>query len=131
MSDQENTQVVQGLYDSFNAGDITAVLAALSDDVEWVLPSIPKIPFSGAKHGKDRVAEFFGTMAEHQEPQSFEVRGIITQGDQVVARGHYLWHVKTTGRAWEGEFSHHFTVQGGKVTRFQEYTDSAAAMAAF
>ena len=131
MSDQENTQVVQGLYDSFNAGDITAVLAALSDDVEWVLPSIPKIPFSGAKHRKDRVAEFFGTMAEHQEPQSFEVRGIITQGDQVVARGHYLWHVKTTGRAWEGEFSHYFTVQGGKVTRFQEYTDSAAAMAAF
>ena len=131
MSDQENTQVVQGLYDSFNAGDITAVLAALSDDVEWVLPSIPKIPFSGAKHGKDGVAEFFGTMAEHQEPQSFEVQGIIEQADQVVARGHYLWHVKITGRAWEGEFSHHFTVQGGKVTRFQEYTDSAAAMAAF
>ena len=78
MSDQENTQVVQGLYDSFNAGDITAVLAALSDDVEWVLPSISKIPFSGAKHGKDGVAEFFGTMAEHQEPQSFEVQGIIT-----------------------------------------------------
>ena len=99
MSDRENTQVVQGLYDSFNAGDITAVLAALSDDVEWVLPSIPKIPFSGAKHGKDGVAEFFGTMAEHQEPQSFEVQGIIAQGDQVVARGHYLWHVKTTGRA--------------------------------
>jgi len=70
-------------------------------------------------------------MAEHQEPQSFEVQGIIAQGNQVVARGHYLWHVKTTGRAWEGEFSHHFTVQGGKVTRFQEYTDSAAAMAAF
>ena len=131
MSDQENTQVVQGLYDSFNAGDITAVLAALSDDVEWVLPSIPEIPFSGAKHGKDGVAEFFGTMAEHQEPQSFEVQGIIAQGNQVVARGHYLWHVKTTGRAWEGEFSHLFTVQGGKVTRFQEYTDSAAAMAAF
>ena len=111
--------------------EISRLCSALSDDVEWVLPSISKIPFSGAKHGKDGVAEFFGTMAEHQEPQSFEVQGIIAQGNQVVARGHYLWHVKTTGRAWEGDFSHHFTVQGGKVTRFQEYTDSAAAMAAF
>ena len=129
MSDQENTQVVQGLYDSFNAGDITAVLAALSDDVEWVLPSISKIPFSGAKHGKDGVAEFFGTMAEHQEPQSFEVQGIIAQGDQCC--GARPLPLATTARAWEGEFSHHFTVQGGKVTRFQEYTDSAAAMAAF
>jgi len=52
MSDQENTQVVQGLYDSFNAGDITAVLAALSDDVEWVLPSIPKSPFPAPSMGR-------------------------------------------------------------------------------
>ena len=131
MSDQENTQVVQGLYDSFNAGDIAAVLGALSDDVEWVLPSIPNIPFTGAKHGKDSVAEFFSTMAEHQETQSFEVQGMIAQGDRVVGYGHYRWHVKTTGRAWEGDFSHHWTVEGGKVTRFQEYSDSAAAMAAF
>ena len=131
MSDQENTQVVQGLYDSFNAGDIAAVLGALSDDVEWVLPSIPNLPFTGAKHGKDSVAEFFSTMAEHQELQSFEVQGMIAQGNQVVGYGHYLWHVKTTGRAWEGDFSHHWTVEGGKITRLQEYTDSAAAMAAF
>ena len=61
MSDQANTQVVQGLYDSFNAGDIAAVLGALSDDIAWVLPSIPNVPFTGAKHGKDSVAEFFST----------------------------------------------------------------------
>ena len=131
MSHQENAQVVKGLYDSFKAGDIAAVLGALSDDVEWVIPSIPNIPFAGAKQGKDSVAEFFSTMAEHQEPQSFEVQGTVAQGDQVVAHGHYVWHVKTTGRSWEGDFSHHWTVEGGKITRFQEYTDSAAAMAAF
>ena len=88
------------------------MLAALSDDVEWVLPSIPEIPFSGAKHGKDGVAEFFGTMAEHQEPQSFEVQGIIAQGDQCC--GARPLPLATTARAWEGEFSHHFTVQGGQ-----------------
>ena len=131
MSEQENMQVVQALYDNFNAGDIEAVLDALSEDVAWVLPSIPNIAFTGAKHGKDDVADFFSTMADQQEPQSFEVQGTIAQGDRVVAHGHYVWHVKTTGRGWEGDFSHHWTVEGGKVTRFQEYTDSAAAMAAF
>ena len=131
MSEQENTQVVQGLYDSFNAGDIAGILGALSDDVEWVIPNIPNIPFTGAKQGKDSVAKFFSTMAEHQEPQNFELQGMVAQADRVVGYGHYRWHVKTTGRVWEGDFSHHWTVEGGKVTRLQEYSDSAAAMAAF
>ena len=131
MSEQENVQVVQGLYGNFNVGDITAVLGVLSDDVAWVSPSISRIPFAGARHGKDSVSEYFRIIAEHQEPQSFEVQGIIAQGDQVVVYGHYVWHVKATDRSWEGDFSHHWTVEGGKVTRFQEYSDSAAAMAAF
>ena len=131
MSEQEKTEFVQSLYRNFGAGDTAAVLRALSDDVEWVSPGVSKIPFAGTRHGKASVAEFFTIMAEYQEAQSFEVQGMIAQGDQVVAYGHYVWHVKTTGRGWEADFSHHWTVEGGKVARLQEYTDSAAAMAAF
>ncbi|MEE2793134.1 MAG: hypothetical protein VX453_15985 [Acidobacteriota bacterium] len=39
--------------------------------------------------------------------------------------------VKTTDRSWESEFSHHFTVREDQITKFQEYTDTAAAMAAY
>ena len=50
MSEQENVQVVQGLYGNFNVGDITAVLGVLSDDVAWVSPSISRIPFALLNH---------------------------------------------------------------------------------
>ena len=131
MSDKETAAVVQGIYDSFMAGDIAAVIGSLSDNVEWVLPEIPKVPFSGKRQGKDSLTAFFSTMADHQEVRSFNVHGMVVQGNRVVAYGHYEWHVKTTGRGWEGDFSHHWTGEDGKISRLQEYSDTAAATVAF
>ncbi len=131
MSEQDNTRLVQEVYDNFNAGNLEALLGALADDIEWVLPDIPKVPFSGARRGRDSVAAFFSAVAEHQEPKSFDVQGIIAQGDRAVAFGHYAWHVKSTGRDFEGDFAHIFTVEAGRITRFHEYTDTAAATAAY
>jgi ketosteroid isomerase-like protein len=37
----------------------------------------------------------------------------------------------STGREWESDFVHAFTVRGETVTRFQEYTDTAALADAF
>ncbi len=127
MSEQENTQLVQKVYDSFNAGDIEGVLGTLADDIEWVLPDIPQVPFSGARRGRDSVAAFFSIMGDHQEPKSFDVHGIIAQGVRAVAFGHYVWHVKSTDRDFEGDFAHIWTVEGGKLTRVQEYTDTPCA----
>ena len=131
MSEQENTQIVQKIYDNFNAGNIEGLLGALADNIEWVIPDIPKVPFSGARRGRDSVAAFFSTVADHQEPKSFDVQAIIGQGDRVVGFGHYAWDVKSTGRDFEGDFAHIFTVESGKITRFQEYTDTAAFGAAY
>jgi ketosteroid isomerase-like protein len=51
-------------------------------------------------------------------------------GDKVVALGHYAWRVKSTGREFGGDFAHVFTMYNGKVKRFHEYMDTAAASAA-
>ena len=37
----------------------------------------------------------------------------------------------TTGREWESDFAHVLSVRDGKVTRFQEYADTAALADAF
>ena len=59
------------------------------------------------------------------------MREFVAQGDKVAALGHYAWHVKSTGRGWESDFVHVLTVRDGKVTRFQEYTSTAAFVEAF
>ena len=48
-----------------------------------------------------------------------------------VALGHYVWHVESTGREWESDFAHVFTVRDGKLTGFQEYANTAAIADAF
>ena len=131
MSEQENAQFMQGAYDKFNAGDIDGLLSMMADNVEWVLPDMSNVPFAGARSGHASVAAFFKSVLEHQEPKSFDVHGMIAQGNRVVAHGHYVWHVKATGRDFEGDYVHIWTVAGGKITRLQEYTDTASAVAAY
>ena len=130
MSEQENVLLVRRTYENFKAGDLPAVLAAFAEAVEWIQPQVEGISFSGKRRGRDQVAEFFATMSAAQEPVQFEPQDYIAQGDRVVALGHYRWHAKATGRKWESDWAHVYTVRNGQITRFQEYTDTAMAIAA-
>ena len=73
----------------------------------------------------------FQILSGTQEVRQLELREFVAQGDKVVALGHYAWHVKSTDRGWESDFVHVLTVRDGKVTRFQEYTNTAAFVEAF
>ena len=130
MSEQENTKLVQQVYDNFKSGDIEALFKLLSDDIEWQLPEIENVPFAGRWRGHEQMGQFFDSLVDSQEVQHFDPREFITKGDKVVALGHYSWRVKSTGREFGGDFAHVFTVRGGKVVRFHEYMDTAAAAAA-
>jgi ketosteroid isomerase-like protein len=131
MSEQENTLLVQQTYDHFQSGDIPAVLDLLSEDVQWVTAEVEGAPLGGTLRGREQVGQFFQSLSDIQEVRHFEPRDFVAQDDRVVALGHYAWHVKTTGRNWESDFAHVFTVREGKVTRYQEYTDTAALAEAY
>lgn len=130
MSEIENTNIVQNVYENFKAGEIKALLNLLSDDIEWQLPEIDNVPFAGKRRGQEQMGQFFASLVDTQEVQHFEPREFIADGDKVVALGHYAWHVKATGREFGGDFAHVFTMSNGKVIRFHEYMDTAAAAAA-
>src|SRR4051794_21421551 len=131
MSAQDNTRIVQQAYENFKNGDMQGLLGLFSDDIQWDLPNIVNVPFSGKRQGRDKVREFFGLMAQNQENLQLDMSGFIGQGDRVVALGHYAWRVKTTGRDYEADFAHLWTVRDGKLAAFKEYADTAAAAAAY
>jgi ketosteroid isomerase-like protein len=131
MSEQDNVAVVRRAYENFKGGDIPALLGQMADDVDWRLPRIENMPFSGRRSGRDGVADFFSELADAQEPLSFEPREFVAQGDKVVALGSYRWRVRKNGREYDADWAHVFTVRDGKITAFHEYMDSAAASAAF
>jgi len=131
MSEHESRQLVEQAYANFKAGDIQTLLQSMSEDITWQLPDVENVPFAGKRQGRGAVGEFFSTLASLQDARSFEPRDFIAQGDKVVVLGHYVWQVKANGRTYESDFAHVFTVRGGQIVAFHEYTDSAAAAKAF
>ena len=47
MNEQTNTRLVQQAYQSVKAGDFQSFLNALAEDVQWQLPEMENVPFSG------------------------------------------------------------------------------------
>ena len=132
MAEQENIQTVQDAYAAFQRGEIQKVLNTLAEDVEWITPGPPEVlPTAGHRRGRQQVAQFFNLLDEAEEIEQFEPHEFIAQGDKVVALVKYRSRVKTTGRTAESDLAHIFTFRGGKVARFQEFFDTAAAVEAF
>jgi len=132
MQETQNTKVVQDAYAAFGRGDIPGVIANLADDVVWngVYGAGPHVPTSGERRGKAAVSEFFGQVAANVNFLKFEPREFVATGDKVVALGHYT-ATTPTNRTFDSDFAMVFTLRDGKVTHFQEFTDSAAINAAY
>lgn len=128
--EQENTKLVEQIYEHFKRGDIKALLNLLSVNIEWQLPEIENVPFAGKRRGHEEMGQFFESLVGTQEFQHFDPREFIARGDKVLALGHYACRVKSTGREFGGDFAHVFTVHDGKVIKFHEYMDTAAVAAA-
>lgn len=132
MSEQDNVQVVQQIYASFGQGDIPAVLDALAEDVDWVWFGPSEIPWAGQHHGREDMKQFFGAIGETVEVEQYEPREFIAgQGDNVVVLGWQRIRVKATGRSWETNWCHVFTLRDGKITHAREYYDTVPIVDAF
>jgi ketosteroid isomerase-like protein len=131
MSEQQNTRVVQDAYAAFKRGDIQSVINACANDVEWISPGQGILPTGGTYRGQAEVGRFFGLVGQNLDFTAFEPRTYVAQGDTVVGLGSYRAKVKETGKFAEAEFAMVFTIRDGKITRFQEYTDTAAIAPAY
>ncbi len=131
MLEQENTQRIMDAYAAFGRGDIPAVLEALSDDVEWVLPGPADIPLTGTRRGKQAVRGWFGALAEHLEFQALEPREFIAQGDKVVALIYREGTARRSGGTFAAHEAHLWEFKDGKVARHRAFEDTAAVAAAY
>lgn len=131
MSDPTNVDVVQGTYEAFGRGDIPALLGLLTDDVEWTFQGPSMIPFAGPRRGREGVAEFFSLLGETIEFQQFEPREFVAQGDTVVVVGYERNLIKPTGRTFEQEWAHVYTLRDGMIAKGRFFEDTAAYVAAF
>ncbi len=119
-----NLETVQNLYGAFGAGDIPAILAMLSDEVEWdhgyedtsVATLVPRT-------GPDEVVGFFEELGA-LEFKRFDVVNMLEGGNQVVAVIELEVVGKETGREFADQELHLWTFgDDGKVASFRHFLD--------
>jgi ketosteroid isomerase-like protein len=123
---QENVQVVQSFYAAISKGDIGTVLGLMHPQVEWNEAEnflyADRSPYVGADQILNGV--FMRLMGEWEGfkavPEQF-----IGMGDMVAVTGRYHGTYRETGKTVNAQLVHVYTVKDGKLTKFQQYTDTA------
>lgn len=131
MSEQDNKQVVQQVFESFGRGDIPGLLKSLSEDVVWSAPGSADVPYHGERRGHSGATEFFQQLGSNVSFESFEPGAFIAEGDRVVVLGRERGRVNATGKVFDNEWALVFTLSGGKITDFKLYENTAAVVEAF
>ena len=119
----DNGAVISDMYAAFGRGDVPAFLAALDPKVEW--READGFPTPGTFVGPDALVNgvFVPLMAEWD---GFTVTPdeVVVSGERVVSFGHYAGTNKKTGKSFRAPFAHSWRFKDGKVTHFQQYTDT-------
>jgi ketosteroid isomerase-like protein len=131
MDAQENKRVVMEGYQMFQRGDIPRLLERCHDDAAWIDPELEHVSFSGPHHGKAEIARYFQLLDQDAQALHFAPKDFIAEGDKVVVTGEATWQSRLTGRSYNSPWVHVFTLRDGKIARFENYLDTAAAERAF
>ena len=123
-------EVVQSAYAAFGRGDVPAILSLIADDVEWKFFGSRGLPYTGTFRTKDEIAKWFASIPEVDDILVFEPREFIPAGDKVTVLGWERTQARPSGKVFETEWVHVFTVRDGRVARFWGIYDTEASAAA-
>ncbi len=122
---QQNVDVVRKAYEAFGRGDIPALLETFDPSIEWVAP-VGQYRIGGVHKGPDAIAnDFFMVLGELWETLDVSPQEFIDAGDRVITLGTVTGKARTTGKMADSHYVHIFELRNGKVTRFEEYEDTA------
>jgi uncharacterized protein len=128
----DNRQVVEAIYKGFETGDMEAILNNMSEEIVWLHPGNPEeIPFAGRFEGKTGVQRFFDTAFAVIDVLEQKIHSFEASGEKVIVIGYEHMRVKTTGKEYQSNWIHMYTVKDGKAVVFEEFIDTAALVAAF
>ena len=124
---QENVEIVRRMWDSFLAGDVQTALSFYSPDVEWDGTNLPD---GQVGRGHEAILDHVRRWADIWEDWNVEVEDVAAVGtDQVVL----FMRERGSGDAGLKMDERHaelYTLNGGKITRRQGFSDPNEALKA-
>jgi len=120
------TSIVQQAYEAFGRKDVPSMLDLVAEEVDWEFVGSAALPYAGRRGNRKEVGDFFAAIPRADDIHAFEPREFIEAGEHVTVLG---WERSTaidTGKHYESEWVHVFTVKGGKITRWRGFFNTAA-----
>ena len=100
--------------------------------IVWLHPGDPEqIPFAGNFEGKAGVVQFFETAFARIDVLEQTIYSSEASGDKVLVVGYEHMRVKDTGKEYQSNWIHMYTLAAGQVIAFEEFIDTAALVSAF
>jgi ketosteroid isomerase-like protein len=126
-----NVEVVRHVYERFGQGDVPAVLAAFDPGIQWRLAEgHPYAPDGATWTGPAAVAQnFFARAGGEWEGFAIVPAAFHEARETVVVECRYRGVYKSTGKRLDAQVCHVWGVRAGKITRFQQYIDTAQLQA--
>lgn len=123
----DNVEVMKGLYDAFGRGEIPTVLGAMSPAIKWhQAENNPYRPSGEAWVGPDAVLNnLFIRLGGEWDGFAVHPKSFHGAGDSVIVEARYSGTYKATGKGMDTQVCHVWDLKDGKVTRFQQYVDTA------
>ena len=127
-----NLDTIKDMYDAFGRGDVEAILAVVTDDVDWATDAAsPSAPWYGPRHGKDGVRGFFAGVGQAGPVTDFTPLAFGTNDDgDVFAFIRYAFTASDTGRQVSMNLHHYWRFRDGKVCFVRSSEDTAQVAAA-
>lgn len=122
----KNLAVINGLYKSFSAGDIPAVLALLDEKVVWMEAEGNAYADGNPYIGPEAVLNgvFARVGADHDYFRLEDIELHEMSGNKILATLRYDAKVKGTGKTFNAQVTHLWTLKNGKIVGFQQYVDT-------
>jgi len=119
--------ILRGLYDAFGRGDVPGVLGSMDPSIHWhEAEGNPYMPSGEAWVGPDAVLNnLFMKLANEWDGFTVHPQTFYDAGDVVVVEARYTGTYKATGKTINAQVCHVWTVKNGKVSKFQQYVDTA------
>lgn len=115
------------------AQDAEGLGGLFAEEIDWVVPGTPALPWVGKRSRKSDVPDYFRALWAGLEPGKsvVSVEAVVTNGEDAVIFAVFDHVAAPTGRPFHTDVAMRLTVTEGNITRMHLYEDTAAVAAAF
>lgn len=123
MTERSAYQIVADHYAASARGDLPAMLADCASDIRWT--EAAGFPTAGTWVGVEQIVEHvFKPVGAAWDKFAFKLERLVDGGATIVAIGGYSALHRASGKALDVRTVHVWDVAGGKIRRFEQFTDT-------